>query len=209
MLLDLDSKSFKYSTNFKTINMGIKRITTKDGDVFFVDSDSRERIKTPFDNIQSENGKEMIGALRCYEYISLKDLIFSYQGRIGRSVFFLYGIIMNFLFFFIVISFAVSVPTRNIPGGEGGLIFFAVAIDLFFVLPNIVKRLHDMNYSGAMAILLLLLMLVPLVNLISAICLLAIPGSFNENDYGLPTKFIFSKSNFDNIESAQTNLNVS
>lgn len=179
--------------------MGLKRITTKDGDVYFLDSASKERIKTPLDNIQSELGKEMIGKLRCYEYISLIQLIFSYQGRIGRTMFFLYGIVLNITFYTLIILIAVNIPARNIPGGEFGLIFIAVVIYLFFAFPSIVKRLHDLNNSGTIAILLL----VPMVGLFGSIWLLVSPGSYGENDYGFPSKLVLSKNNEDHIESAQ------
>ena len=175
--------------------MRLKKITTKDGDVYFVDSKTGERIKTPNDDIKSELGKEIENKAIRYESISIKKLLFSYQGRINGGVFFVYGLLTNIIFASFLILFLVYVPINKVPGGEYGLIFFAVLLDLFFSVPAIVKRFHDINYSGAFTIVYLLLMLIPVINVIAAIAILVVSGSNNKNNYGLPTKLILSKHN--------------
>jgi uncharacterized membrane protein YhaH (DUF805 family) len=112
---------------------------------------------------------------------------FSFQGRISRASF--WGVIGVTLLSVMVLGvlIALLVPslsaTKLNSGGEGmmmvgiGLIY---ALALWTGLANYAKRLHDIDHSGWLA----LLIAVPLVNLILLIYCGAKEGSTGPNRFG-------------------------
>ncbi|WP_285578151.1 DUF805 domain-containing protein [Geothrix limicola] len=102
--------------------------------------------------------------------------LFSAAGRINRSFFIVqyaltllaYGITRALIDF--SASLAVSIPLL--------LIFVAVG---FSMVCTSIKRLHDLNHSGF----LYLLMFIPIVNLLLLIYLAAKPSNNWKNEYGL------------------------
>ena len=64
-------------------------------------------------------------------------------------------------------------------GGVIGLFSLIIAL---LMIPTQVKRLHDMDMSGW----LVLIGLIPFLNSILGLCLLLIPGTEKENQYGIP-----------------------
>lgn len=107
--------------------------------------------------------------------------LFSLRGRIGRVryiVFSLGALVVAFMFTLMTGLFAVQLPESL-----GRMLYTVVSVLLFYALLPIffavmtVKRSHDFNMGGWLA----LLMLVPLVNLVFWF----IPGTRGENKYGM------------------------
>lgn len=114
--------------------------------------------------------------------ITLRALLFSLNGRIGRSTYWL-----KFYLPFVVICLA-SVWLDFVLGTlnrEKGLGIFSGIFLLLAVYPSIaasVKRCHDRNRSGWF----LLIGLLPIVNLWPCIELWLLPGTVGPNRFGLP-----------------------
>lgn len=117
------------------------------------------------------------------------------QGRIGRATF----IAWNMLLFLSAIAFlclcynvlAVQMDTDStsfilwLQGyiAEANLFFYAYnAVIWYFITIFTVKRVHDLGYSGWLA----LLNLVPLVNVFFSIWLILKKGQLQQNQYGGP-----------------------
>ncbi len=109
-------------------------------------------------------------------------LLFSYQGRINRKVFWLYLLTVCFSFF---ILSSLWLVTNYLPVPLGIPIRFLLCIILgeliYTQLPITVKRLHDMNHSGWWY----LVFMIPFIGLIIALmsCGL-ISGTQGTNRYG-------------------------
>jgi uncharacterized membrane protein YhaH (DUF805 family) len=128
---------------------------------------------------------------------------FSYDGRLGRLPYFLYGLLLNILTIpaaFVTLLGLVQLFGKApvFPGGEFGMlsaVFVIVGIPyLIIALPLIVKRLHDFGKSGYLVIVFLLILFIPIVNLIAGFAMILIPGTSGANEYGPKTGFTFSKS---------------
>lgn len=117
--------------------------------------------------------------------------IFSPSGRIGRLRYLAYGTAMGLISYAIMgVLFAMVLATGGLNGEpSGGVLMFAgllyavvgivgMVIGIFWII----KRLHDMDKTGWLA----LLMIVPLVNFILILFLLFTPGSANSNRFGAP-----------------------
>ncbi|MEO4048821.1 DUF805 domain-containing protein [Pseudomonas sp. CAU 1711] len=112
------------------------------------------------------------------EYGPLK--VFTVNGRIGRVRYLGWSAVMTLLFMLLYVPALIAMSVSPV---VGGLLLAAVVIAAMVVSVQIgVQRLHDLNWSGW----LWLLMLVPVANMVIAILMLVVPGSSEANRYGPP-----------------------
>ena len=128
----------------------------------------------------------------------MEDGIFSTTGRIRRSTYLLRWACIKIPHWIIKITLAAFIFGLVIDPYimEANMTIFIIAallyifvyiIQLILLLPQIVKRLHDMNQSGWLALLILLgwIPYIGLVfNLIFFLFLIAVDGTIGENQYG-------------------------
>lgn len=109
--------------------------------------------------------------------------IFSTSGRIGRLRYLAYSGILTFLVTFLyMFAVAILAPLAEDPRVLMfcAIIFYVVTFAAQFIYAK--RRVHDRDYSGWLAILLL----VPLVNVFFVLYLLFAPGEEKANTYGAP-----------------------
>ncbi|MBC9252436.1 hypothetical protein A9179_19395 [Pseudomonas alcaligenes] len=112
------------------------------------------------------------------EYAELK--VFSIQGRIGRVRYLAWSAVMSLIFMAAYLIAALSLAISPV---VGGLLITAVVIAAIVVGVQIgVQRLHDLDWSGW----LWLLLLVPIANFVMAILMLVVPGTPQANRFGPP-----------------------
>ena len=111
---------------------------------------------------------------------------FSFDGRIRRIEYFLSGIVGGIVF---SIAWALGIGTFILGAGmgsAGGSVFglliglAALVASMWFSLAQGVKRLHDLDKSGW----LILLMFVPIVNALFGLYMLFADGTVGPNQYG-------------------------
>ena len=111
---------------------------------------------------------------------------FSFDGRIRRIEYFLSGIVGGIVF---SIAWALGIGTFILGAGmgsAGGSVFglliglAALVASMWFSLAQGVKRLHDLDKSGW----LILLMFVPIVNALFGLYMLFADGTVGSNQYG-------------------------
>ncbi|MEN0001136.1 MAG: DUF805 domain-containing protein [Pseudomonadota bacterium] len=121
---------------------------------------------------------------------TVKWLLFSFRGRIGRKSFALGALMM------VLIQFAIVAWLAGLGEGTGGDIQLSggEAIMAFFVmigfwiamawalLAMAAKRLHDLDLPGILAVLLI----IPAISLLTFLALAFMPGSRNTNRHGPP-----------------------
>lgn len=112
---------------------------------------------------------------------------FKANGRFGRAAYVVYSI--GFTILLMVIFSAVSAVTALL--GEAvmfiGMAVMYVAM-LYFSFVFLIRRLHDLNWSGWLSI----LTIIPLVNLAIYIPALFFRGTEGANDYGPPRRYVKS-----------------
>ena len=115
---------------------------------------------------------------------------FSFDGRIRRIEYFLSGIVGGIVF---SIAWALGIGTFILGAGmgsAGGSVFglliglAALVASMWFSLAQGVKRLHDLDKSGW----LILLMFVPIVNALFGLYMLFADGTVGPNPYGADPK---------------------
>lgn len=114
--------------------------------------------------------------------VDLVALFMSFEGRIGRSTYWLKFLLPYLGIYFVLLVLDITLGT---PGGREGLGIFSGIFLLLALLPSIavgVKRCHDRDRSGWF----LLLSVIPLLNFWTMIELWFLPGSPGGNKYGLP-----------------------
>ena len=125
-------------------------------------------------------GSSLTNSNNTTEKLELKDFLFSFQGRITRSSYWLKYFLPYFGISMLTVILDVILGTYNEASGIGALsgIFLLIAI-----WPSIavgVKRCHDRNRSGWF----LLLSLIPFVNIWVIIELGFLKGTNGSNQYG-------------------------
>lgn len=138
------------------------------------DSDAGRQFIEENKSIKSSVSKD-----RSAESDSTANSIFSFEGRIKRSSFWMVIVPLFLISFGLQIGIAVSTDR----GGSDGvavlfLIYFIPAI--WVALATYVKRWHDLNMSGWMV----LTMFIPFVNLLILLYLGIAPGTAGANKYG-------------------------
>jgi uncharacterized membrane protein YhaH (DUF805 family) len=117
---------------------------------------------------------------RPQQYGELKVL--SARGRLGRLRYLAYSFAIGLAGNAITVGLVAALGPMTHSGGMAVLVIAPISIFLLVVsFFLIIQRLHDLNASGWLS----LLMLVPFVNLIVAIALLFMPGTEGENRFGL------------------------
>lgn len=100
--------------------------------------------------------------------------LFSFNGRIRRTRYWLTMICTNLLFL------PANLAGDNMSEGVAVFTLLIFIPALWILLANVVKRCHDLGKSGFFA----LLMLIPLVNIVVGIYLAFFQGDLNDNEYG-------------------------
>ncbi len=100
--------------------------------------------------------------------------LFSFNGRIRRTRYWLTMICTNLLFL------PANMSGENMPDGVAIFTLLMFISALWILLANVVKRCHDLGKSGFFG----LLMLIPLINLFAGIYLAFFQGDLNDNEYG-------------------------
>ena len=118
--------------------------------------------------------------------ISLIEVALGYGGRLSPLPCLLYLIPLNILSFAALIALAPTIATEFGLGEIAVLVIFGIPY-VMLVLPAFVKRLHDFNRPGILAVSLL----IPYVNVLAAIAIIVIPGTNGPNNYGRPTRVVF------------------
>jgi len=111
--------------------------------------------------------------------------VYTTEGRLGRLRYLAYSFGLSFLIQMIAtITGAISVVLPQEIGAILAMIILIVAYIMLIVTSIfiMIKRLHDVNRSGW----LLLLLLVPLINIILGLYMLFAPGTDGPNNFGPP-----------------------
>jgi len=104
---------------------------------------------------------------------SLRELFFSFEGRIGRAQYWLYcGLILNLI---LVFAMAIGYAIAGNKGTEAGY-FVGILLIIWSILAFNVKRCHDRGRSG----LFLLVSLIPLINIWYYVEMLFLPSANSE-----------------------------
>ncbi|MGB6117962.1 MAG: DUF805 domain-containing protein [Mesorhizobium sp.] len=110
-------------------------------------------------------------------------LFFGLSGRLSRVPYFL-----GFLFFNVVLAFVVYriilVPEQSAEAQFWSSVFvFAGVVSMWWLTAMTIKRLHDINRPGLLA----LLLFVPVVSIAAFLYLCIVPGDAGPNQYGRVT----------------------
>lgn len=111
--------------------------------------------------------------------------IFTFQGRIGRLRYFVYGSVVAVILYTLLTVFAIAAPAVLSDTQATNLVVIPVTllVMLGLTLSTVAfgkRRLNDLGFSGWW----ILLMLLPLVNLVLAVVLLFVPGTKGVNRFG-------------------------
>lgn len=145
-----------------------------------------------YENLYDNNSDEFQYKEENYETItqsiSVRDMLFSHEGRIGRKAYF-FNLIFTWIAFvgflmiiYILLMYLNFNYTAEMLEAPTSYILSIPWIIIYFKLS--IKRLHDFNSSGATA----LLTFVPLLNIAYLIYISTKKGSLIANDYGYPRK---------------------
>lgn len=111
---------------------------------------------------------------------TLKWLFFGVSGRIRRKTYMLAAAFFVAVYTYLVVQI-VRTPEDSAQMGLWGLIFLAVLlVSAWSSVALAVKRLHDLGYSGFVAI----AMFIPMVSFLFFVALCAFPGQIGANQYG-------------------------
>ena len=121
---------------------------------------------------------------------SAVETSFSFDGRIRRIEYFLSGIVGGIVTWIAMLLGVGTFIFGASSGSAGGSVFglliglAALVASVWFSLAQGVKRLHDLNKSGW----LILLMFIPIVNAIFGLYMLFADGTVGPNQYGADPK---------------------
>lgn len=111
------------------------------------------------------------------------------KGRFGRITYMYWSIVFGFLF--MLVAGAIIAATGALPSGDAeSLESFTNMVNLISILSLpitfilAIRRLHDLDWSGWLSI----LMVVPLANFIMALILIFAGGTQGENKFGPPPR---------------------
>jgi uncharacterized membrane protein YhaH (DUF805 family) len=111
--------------------------------------------------------------------ITVGDVLFSFEGRIGRGTF--WGAIISLFIFSILLQIGIASVSRNNGGSIVGVVAISLGILMVIVAISIyVKRWHDLNKSGWWV----LTMFIPAINILVLLYLGIAPGTPSSNNYG-------------------------
>jgi len=118
------------------------------------------------------------------EFCSLK--LFSFQGRIGRIRYLAYSMGVTLLFY-LVFGIVVGIATVALPESAQTLVMglaMTVFVIVVFVFMGmlLVRRLHDLDHSAWM----MLILLIPLVGSLFSLYLMFAPGTRGDNRFDNP-----------------------
>ena len=124
------------------------------------------------------------------DHFQSNDSGLSANGRFGRLSYFAWNILLGFFVLFCVIVLAVIMPSMmtNLSSGAGfssGFILFFLIIYIilfYFSFVFIIRRLHDLNKSGWLS----LILLIPVAGLFFWIYASCAKGDISTNNYGAP-----------------------
>ena len=114
-----------------------------------------------------------------YRTRDTRNSYFSFKGRMNRKAYCIMG--LKCLGFYFLLGVFASFLVQEGSDGLGGFILLVATIA--FAICNYsltVRRLHDLNFSGWLAI----IMFIPYVNLIAALFIILAPGTEGSNEYG-------------------------
>ncbi|KXF79911.1 DUF805 domain-containing protein [Enterovibrio coralii] len=118
----------------------------------------------------------------------MKDVLFSFKGRIGRKQFWLGSLVMLIQNIILFIAFSMTFDmTTNMPTVAGfGILAVTMVLSIWEALALYVKRLHDRNKSGWWV-------LIGIIPVIGALWLLIdcgfLKGANGENVFGANPRF--------------------
>jgi uncharacterized membrane protein YhaH (DUF805 family) len=119
--------------------------------------------------------------------MNLSRILFSFQGRIRRTTYWLAGIGVSMVFFVTwgVLAIASGAVAKGLAGLASPQFLALIAAFLWIHLAIAAKRCHDRGYSALMT----LLLFVPVIGGLWALIDLGfIPGTLDRNKYGLSPK---------------------
>lgn len=109
------------------------------------------------------------------------------NGRFSRRSYLAWNMLIGFVILIIGLITAMFIPNAEQSFSDGAvpipllIIFFILyAVSLYFSIIFLIRRLHDRDHSGWMA----LLILVPVVNIIFGLYILFAPGQAGVNQFG-------------------------
>lgn len=107
-------------------------------------------------------------------------LFFRFSGRVGRAAYFLAGLLLAIVQAFLLYRFTL-VPQDSTEGQMWAMAFWgAVLISLWSNVALGVKRLHDLDKPGIIAVSLF----IPIVSIAAFLVLCIFPGTHGPNQYG-------------------------
>lgn len=110
---------------------------------------------------------------------SLKELFFTYEGRLNRKRYLLRGLalgLVGFLVFYLMT--AAAFMTENVLVAFADVVVYAIIFVSSFMLS--IRRLHDMGKPGWWV----LILFVPVVGIILSLVMLFKKGTEGDNEYG-------------------------
>ena len=111
------------------------------------------------------------------------------SGRFSRRAYLAWNLLLGIVFMLIAVVVALLIPGAQNALTEGAMstplmiIFFIMyAIAIYYSVIFLIRRLHDRDHSGWLA----LLILVPVLNILFALYVLFAPGNRGSNTFGQP-----------------------
>lgn len=110
---------------------------------------------------------------------SLKELFFTYEGRLNRKRYFLRGLVIGLVGAVLIYLMTVAaVSTENVLVAFADFVIYAIIAVSSFMLS--IRRLHDMGKPGWWV----LILFVPVVGVILSLVMLFKKGTEGPNEYG-------------------------
>ena len=107
-------------------------------------------------------------------------LFFGFSGRVSRAAYFLAGLLLAVVQSFLLYRFML-VPQDSVAGQMWAFAFWiTVAVSIWSNVALGVKRLHDIDRPGVIA----LSLFIPIISIVAFVALCLIPGSPGRNAYG-------------------------